>query len=75
LVKRSPGRKPHRSARGQALEASEERFRLLVESVQDYAIFMLDPQGRVLTLDAEGPEREGRGVDRHEDGCKEERQG
>ncbi|HET7524791.1 MAG TPA: PAS domain S-box protein, partial [Burkholderiaceae bacterium] len=27
----------------------EERFRLLVESVQDYAIFMLDPQGYVLT--------------------------
>src|SRR5262249_44481508 len=27
----------------------EERFRLLVDSVQDYAIFMLDPQGRVLT--------------------------
>ena len=27
----------------------EDRFRLLVESVQDYAIFMLDPQGHVLT--------------------------
>ena len=26
---------------------SEERFRLLVESVQDYALFMLDPAGRV----------------------------
>ena len=26
---------------------SEERFRLLVESVQDYAIFMLDPSGLV----------------------------
>ncbi|HUI99987.1 MAG TPA: PAS domain S-box protein [Usitatibacter sp.] len=26
---------------------SEERFRLLVEGVQDYAIFMLDPDGRV----------------------------
>jgi PAS domain S-box-containing protein len=25
----------------------EERFRLLVESVKDYAIFLLDPQGRV----------------------------
>jgi PAS domain S-box-containing protein len=25
----------------------EERFKLLVESVQDYAIFMLNPQGRV----------------------------
>jgi len=27
--------------------ASEESFRLLVESVKDYAIFMLDPTGRV----------------------------
>lgn len=31
------------------LQRSEERFRLLVESVRDYAIFMLDPQGHVLT--------------------------
>jgi len=27
----------------------EERFRLLVESARDYAIFMLDPKGNVLT--------------------------
>lgn len=31
----------------EALEQSEERFRLLVESVQDYAIFMLDPHGLI----------------------------
>jgi PAS domain S-box-containing protein len=31
------------------LDRSEERFRLLVEGVTDYAIFMLDPQGHVLT--------------------------
>jgi PAS domain S-box-containing protein len=31
------------------LRQSEEAFRLLVESVRDYAIFMLDPQGRVAT--------------------------
>ncbi|HLJ09407.1 MAG TPA: PAS domain S-box protein, partial [Acidimicrobiia bacterium] len=31
------------------LRASEERFRLLVESVMDYAIFMLDPGGFVST--------------------------
>ncbi len=31
------------------LRQSEARFRLLVESVKDYAIFMLDPQGRVQT--------------------------
>jgi PAS domain S-box-containing protein len=29
------------------LRKSEERFRLLVEGVKDYAIFMLDPEGRV----------------------------
>ena len=30
-----------------SLEQSEERFRLLVDTVQDYAIIMLDPEGRV----------------------------
>ena len=29
------------------LRLSEERLRLLIESVQDYAIFMLDPDGRI----------------------------
>lgn len=29
------------------LKQSEERFRLLIEGVKDYAIFMLDPQGRI----------------------------
>ena len=29
------------------LRQSEERFRLLLEGVQDYAIMMLDPEGRV----------------------------
>ncbi|WP_395824245.1 PAS domain-containing protein [Archangium minus] len=33
--------------RKRAESAIEERFRLLVEGVEDYAIFMLDPQGRV----------------------------
>ena len=32
--------------------ASADRFRLLVESVQDYAIFMLDPAGIVLSWNA-----------------------
>jgi PAS domain S-box-containing protein len=46
-----------RSTRGaDNLRQSEERFRLLVESVRDYAIFMLDPQGHVLTWNA-GAER------------------
>lgn len=31
---------------------SEQRFRLLVDSVQDYAIFMLHPDGRVATWNA-----------------------
>jgi formate hydrogenlyase transcriptional activator len=31
------------------LQNSEESFRLLVEGVKDYAIFMLDPGGRVIT--------------------------
>jgi PAS domain S-box-containing protein len=35
-----------------ALRESDERFRLLVESVQDYAIFMLDPEGRVASWNA-----------------------
>ncbi len=40
----------------ETLRKSEERFRLLVEGVQDYAIFMLDPEGRVVTWN-EGAER------------------
>nr|WP_087050090.1 PAS domain S-box protein [Caballeronia ptereochthonis] len=34
-------------AEEEKLRLSEERFRLLVESVSDYAIFMLDPSGHV----------------------------
>ena len=40
----------------QALRESEERFRLLVEGVKDYAIFMLDPTGAIATWN-EGAER------------------
>src|SRR5205823_14879670 len=36
----------------QALHESEERFRLLVESVKEYAIFVLDPAGRVASWNA-----------------------
>jgi PAS domain S-box-containing protein len=32
-----------------ALRESEERFRLVVDSVKDYAIFMLDPKGYILS--------------------------
>ena len=31
------------------LRVSEERFRLLVEAVEDYAIFMLDPEGYIVS--------------------------
>ena len=36
-----------RRAQEEALRASEARYRTLVENVQDYAIFLLDPQGMV----------------------------
>jgi PAS domain S-box-containing protein len=35
--------------RTQRLRESEERFRLLVESVKDYAIFMLDTDGQIVS--------------------------
>jgi len=35
-----------------ALERSEEKFRLFVESVRGYAIFQLDPEGRIRTWNA-----------------------
>ena len=40
----------------QQLRESEARFRLIVQSVKDYAIFMLDPDGRVATWN-EGAEQ------------------
>ena len=40
----------------QALRRSEERFRLLVEGVKEYAIFLLDPNGYVMTWNS-GAER------------------
>ncbi|HYZ31966.1 MAG TPA: PAS domain S-box protein [Crenalkalicoccus sp.] len=36
----------------QALRESERRFRLLVQGVTDYAIFMLDPEGRITNWNA-----------------------
>ena len=40
----------------EALKTNEERFRLLIEGVKDYAIFMLDSDGRVMTWN-KGAER------------------
>jgi len=45
-----------RRRRDDELLKSEERFRLLVEGVEDYAIFMLDPLGHVATWNS-GAER------------------
>jgi PAS domain S-box-containing protein len=42
-----------------AIHQSEERFHLLVESVQDYAIFMLDPEGRVTSWNTGAEKIEG----------------
>jgi PAS domain S-box-containing protein len=36
-----------RKATRDALQQSEQRFRLLVQGVHDYAIYMLDPEGKV----------------------------
>ena len=44
-----PGAQP---ARADIASLGEDPFRLLVESVQDYAIFLLDTQGRVVTWNA-----------------------
>jgi PAS domain S-box-containing protein len=41
-----------RRAADQAVRDNEIRFRLLVQSVKDYAIFMLDPGGHVTTWNA-----------------------
>lgn len=40
----------------ETLRQSEERFRLMVESVKDYAIFMLDAEGKITTWN-EGAKR------------------
>ena len=46
----------HRKLQEQALRQTEERLRLLIEGVVDYAIFMLDPEGVVTSWNA-GAER------------------
>src|SRR5690349_17478424 len=45
-----------RARRREGAWPAEDRFKLLVESVRDYAIFMLDAQGRVDSWNA-GAER------------------
>jgi len=43
---KSPPPEPHFS---RTIVDSEERFQVLVDAVTDYAIYMLDPEGRVMT--------------------------
>lgn len=45
-----------RKEAAEALRRSEEQFRILVQGVTDYAIYMLDPQGRITNWNA-GAER------------------
>jgi PAS domain S-box-containing protein len=45
-----------RSQLQEELQKAEERLKVIVEGVKDYAIFMLDPQGRVATWN-QGAER------------------
>ena len=40
----------------EALRESEERYRLLLDGIQDYAIFMMDPRGQIVSWNA-GAER------------------
>lgn len=53
-----------RQETAEALRQSDERFRLLVESVVDYAIFMLDTDGRIVSWN-EGARRI-KGYENHE---------
>ncbi len=48
IVRDATGRHNHL----ELLRQSEERLRLMIETVQDYAIFMLDPRGDVATWNA-----------------------
>jgi PAS domain S-box-containing protein len=52
----APSGGPRPPNTGEPLRQSEERFRLLVESVTDYGIFMLDPKGYITSWNA-GAER------------------
>ena len=52
-----------RKAAEESLRRSEEQFRLLVEGVTDYAIYMLDPTGRVSSWNAGAQRIKGYGPD------------
>lgn len=48
--------RPRSSPSAAVVDPHEQRFHLLVESIQDYGIFMLDPEGRITTWNT-GAER------------------
>jgi PAS domain S-box-containing protein len=61
LMAAAAGRGMQRSDRSgrklaQALQESEEQYRMLLNGIQDYAIFMMDPQGQIVSWNA-GAER------------------
>jgi PAS domain S-box-containing protein len=49
LIIRARATRGETAERGSTLNESDERFRVLVESIRDYAVFMLDREGRVVT--------------------------
>ena len=54
------------SRRGRAEEAlqdSQERYRMLLDEVRDHAIFMMDPQGRIVTWNAGAEQIKGYSAD------------
>jgi PAS domain S-box-containing protein len=46
-----------------ALRDSEDRYRMLVDGIKDYAIFLMDPQGQVLSWNAGAERIKGYGAD------------
>jgi len=48
-----------RATAEEALQQSEERYRMLLDGVQDYAIFMLDPRGQVMSWSASAEQMNG----------------
>jgi PAS domain S-box-containing protein len=48
-----------RAAAEEALQQSEEKYRMLLDGVQDYAIFMLDPRGTVVSWSASAEHMKG----------------
>jgi PAS domain S-box-containing protein len=52
----APKRNTSEHELAEALRESEERYRMLLDGIQSYAIFMMDPRGQILSWNA-GAER------------------